>query len=698
MDAIRHWLAPPAFADDPEKTRQAALINLIGICSIAFVLLVELGSLLGNGTPPASTQILDLTACLVMAQLLRWLRRGRVALAGFGLIIFGLVYIIVVNASLGGINTPTASVFVFWVLVTGLLFDLPGVLFGTAAASLAVLGLIVAKHLAWLPEPYQGVAVTQWITFTTLFGFASGLTYYINLSIKRGRVLAEESERRYRTLVEWTPEALVVYRNDLILYVNPAGVEMLGAGAARDVLGTSVLSWVDPDYRSNILARRADRHKLEHDIHAPRLEEKLRKVDGTVIDVEIMIRTIDYNGEAARQALIRDITQSKITTAALEAARLEAEHASRSKSRFLASGSHDLRQPAHALGLFVSRLAEVSSDEQTRQLVEGAQASVRTMQDMLDQFFDIARLESEHAQVSRVAFPIQGVFAQLRDSFADAASTKGLHLRFRPSKAWVRSDPGLLHRILLNLVSNAVKYTQQGAILVACRVSNDPTQLRIEVRDSGVGIDAQHHENIFEEFFQVGNFQRDRAQGLGVGLSIVDRACRLLNHPLALQSASGCGTRFTLTVPLAPARAGGSYEDAMESASKAQLTGLRVLLIEDDELGRVSLAGLLRSWGCDVMDFSGAQAACDAYRQDRAIDIIISDYRLGGGINGVEAVARFRTLAGVPIAACLISGDTDLNVRSQAQAAGMSLLQKPVRPAKLRGLIRHMVQAGPRIS
>ncbi len=251
------------------------------------------------------------------------------------------------------------------------------------------------------------------------------------------------------------------------------------------------------------------------------------------------------------------------------------------------------------------------------------------MQDMLDQFFDIARMEFEHIQVRRVAIPIEGVFAQLRDSFAEAANAKNLRLRIRPSKAWVESDPGLLHRILLNLVSNAVRYTQQGSILVACRPTHDGTRVRIEVRDSGVGIAAQHHEDIFQEFFQIDNSQRNRAQGLGVGLSIVERACRLLNQPLALRSAPGRGTRFTLTVLLAPTRATGTYVEARPLAAKAEFTGLCVLLIEDDELGRTGLASLLRGWGCSMKEADGAQAACESCRQDQTPDLIISDFRVG---------------------------------------------------------------------
>lgn len=535
----------------------------------------------------------------MILQFLRWLRNGRVTLARAGLVIFGLVYITGVTASIGTIRTPTAAIFVFWVLMTGLLFDLRGIVIGTAAGSLAVLGLIVAENGGWLRQPSYEVGLTQWVTFTALFGFTSGLTYYIIRGTKGALSLAEreieqrkqveaalkESAQRYRTLVEWTLEPLVVYRGDSILYVNPAAVEIFGAGSASDLVGSAMIDRIHPD--SRLAAASLVRDFADHGLNSPMMVQKLLRLDGTVMDVEVRGTAISYDGEPARQTSIRDITEHKAIAAALEAARLKAENASQAKSRFLASASHDLRQPAHALGLFVARLAQLPHDAQTKHLVDSMDASVRAMQDMLDGFFDISRLDSEQAQISRVAFPIEGIFGQLRNSFASAAGDKGLRLRFRPTKAWVESDPGLLHRILLNLVSNAVRYTQQGGILVACRPTQDDTQLRIEVRDSGVGIAAQHHEEIFQEFFQVENPERDRDKGLGVGLSIVDRACRLLNHPLSMRSAPGSGTRFTLTVPLAPARPDGSYEDATILAAKVEFNGLRVLLIEDDALGRV---------------------------------------------------------------------------------------------------------------
>lgn len=706
MNAIKRWLAPPVFEGDEAKTRQAGLINMIGLTFIAFVLIVMLGSLFDSSTP-TSTLIIDLLGCAAILQFMYWLRSGRVTVVGVGIVVFGLAYVTAVTASIGTIRTPTAAIFVFWVLLTGLLFGLRGSLIGTAAASLAVWGLILAENAGWLRQPNYGVGVTQWITFTALFGFTSGLTFYIIQSTKKALTTAEkeieqrkqvgadllDSEQRYRTLVEWTVEAIVVHREGKLLYANPAAVSLFGAGSARDLIGISIHDLTHPEHRDLVL-RRLKTHG-DDGPDSPMMEQKLARLDGATIYVEVKGTSISFDGIPARLASLRDITERKAIEAAVDATRLKAEELSRSKSRFLTSASHDLRQPAHALGMFVARMAELPHDEQTKHLVASMDAAVRAMQDMLDGFFDISRLDSEQTHVSLAAFPIQGILEKLRDSVGRAANDKGLRLRLRPSEHWVESDPGLLLRILLNLVNNAVRYTQQGTILVACRTTNDGTRLRIEVRDSGVGIPARHHEDIFQEFFQVDNPERDRSKGLGVGLSIVDRACRLLNHPLSMRSAPGAGTCITVTVPLASALPGPAQLDSNELGAQTSFDGLRVLLIEDDALGRDGLASLLASWGCRVMTADGAQAACDQCQQDHAPDIVISDFRLGGGINGIQAISSLNAVVGRPVAACLISGDTDVNVREQAKVAGLTLLQKPVRPAKLRSLIQHLVRNKP---
>jgi CheY-like chemotaxis protein len=369
-----------------------------------------------------------------------------------------------------------------------------------------------------------------------------------------------------------------------------------------------------------------------------------------------------------------------------------AETANQAKARFLSSASHDLRQPAHALGLFMERIAQLSHDPLSKDLVAHAMAAVREMQNMLDAMFDMSHLDSETAQTTIRAFAVKEVFDSVRSLLESDALAKGLRLRIRASATWLESDSALLHRIVLNLVSNAIRYTERGTVLVACRPTASGTHARIEVWDSGIGIAPQDQEKVFHEFYQVGNPQRDRRLGLGVGLSLVDRCCRLLKHPLSLRSSLGAGTRMTLRVPIAqplPAADPSAYRALPGSEA---FTTAHVLLIEDDAMGRIALSGLLESWGYSVTAVEGAQMAGEAFQKVARIDLIISDFRLGGGSNGIDTIQMLRTLAGRELGACLISGDTSLEFRQQVKDSGLVLLGKPVRPGKLRSLLRHLAQ------
>jgi CheY-like chemotaxis protein len=322
------------------------------------------------------------------------------------------------------------------------------------------------------------------------------------------------------------------------------------------------------------------------------------------------------------------------------------------------------------------------------------EASARALQEMLDVFFDYSHLDAQSTDVKLRPVSIDGMFEKLGLLFSNVAAEKGLRLRFRVSPTWVQSDPDLLLRILLNLVSNALQFTHRGGILVACRPTRGLTHVRIQIWDSGVGIAQQHHESIFEEFFQIENQQRDRAKGLGLGLSMVKRSCQLLNHPLTLHSSLGCGSRFTLIVPLASTQTGSTFKNTLvDTPRPVALESMHVLLIEDDALGADALKGLLESWGCRVTVASDAEMACGHLQRMPPPDFIVSDYRLPGVHSGIDAIRMLREASGLPIAACLISGDIEAEVRQRAVAAGLVLLRKPVQPAKLRSSLRHLVQA-----
>jgi signal transduction histidine kinase len=396
---------------------------------------------------------------------------------------------------------------------------------------------------------------------------------------------------------------------------------------------------------------------------------------------------------AERLGHVREDLEKQISTAtqALREKKEEAEQATQAKSRFLAAASHDLRQPTHALGMFVTRLAQLPHDEQTRQLIGNLELSVRAMQNLLDGLLDISRLEALAVQVKLAPFALSGLMAQLRHDLAQTAHDKGLQLRICDSTTWVMSDATLLYRILLNLVGNALRYTDRGGVLVACRLVNAGAQVQIQVWDSGIGISPEHQQDVFKEFYQVGNPARDRNKGLGLGLSIVQRTAGLLNHPLTLVSRPGVGTRFSLTLPtVAPAT---ELIDALHSEheQKDDLQGAEVLVIEDDALVRSALVGLLGGWGIRVHEAQGMTAAQHWLQNGLKPALILSDYRLQDGPNGIDVVQQLRSQLRYAVPACLMSGDTDATLMNAAQAAGLTLLHKPVRPAKLRNLLRRLL-------
>jgi signal transduction histidine kinase/ActR/RegA family two-component response regulator len=380
----------------------------------------------------------------------------------------------------------------------------------------------------------------------------------------------------------------------------------------------------------------------------------------------------------------------EVATRELRLKKEEAERATLAKSRFLAAASHDLRQPTHALGMFVARLGQLPLDHQARQVVQSLDASVASMQDLLDGLLDVSRLEAGAVQVQRSDAPLEVVFQSVYKAVLPLANSKGLRLRVRMTREWFHSDVVLLQRVVMNLTNNAVRYTEQGTVLVACRVVKGGSMLRIDVADSGIGISPEHQHQIFQEFYQVANSGRDRAQGLGLGLNIVERTVKLLGHPLSLRSNLGCGTRFSVEVPRIMPREVSAPAPLTTMAQGGELEGMRILIVEDDKLALEGLETLLASWGCIVYAASNVQQALDYINAYPAPDLVLSDFRLGEDRNGMDVIDMVRAHSRRPIAACLMSGDTDAALLHAAKSKSLTLLHKPVRPAKLRSLLRRL--------
>jgi signal transduction histidine kinase len=377
------------------------------------------------------------------------------------------------------------------------------------------------------------------------------------------------------------------------------------------------------------------------------------------------------------------IERLRIETEYAQAEHRKAEQANLAKSKFLAAASHDLRQPIHAQGLFLEVLAREDLTASQRDAVANARTTWQASAEMLDALLDFSRIEAGVVEPHLRPFHLQPLLNKIEDELAPQADAKGLIYRSRETHAAVMSDPMLVELIVRNLVSNAIRYTNRGGLLVACRQRRSDIQL--EVWDTGIGIEKSQHTEIFLEFHQLGNPERDRRKGLGLGLPIAQGLARALNHSLSLASTPGHGTVFRLTMPIS--RAAVATSEGVEPIPGAGTTlEARVLIIDDDAAVRSGMMQLLRHWGCEC---DAAESIEDALALARAHppDLVVSDYRLREQRTGAEAIAALRSELGSRLPAVLITGDTAPQRLREARAVGVPLLHKPVSPVQLYRLL-----------
>ena len=367
-------------------------------------------------------------------------------------------------------------------------------------------------------------------------------------------------------------------------------------------------------------------------------------------------------------------------------ARNRAESASRSKSLFFAAANHDLRQPLHSLGLFATALRNGNVDDSGRRLIDQILQCTESLEQLFDNLLDISKLDAGQVESKKEIVPINLVFDRLRSTFLVPAQDKGLKFSVRRSRAKLTTDPTLLFRVLSNLVANSIRYTEKGGVIVACRKRRD--RVSIEVWDSGIGIPAEQHDRIFEEFYQLNNPARDRTRGLGLGLATVRRIEQLLEHPLSLHSTVGRGSRFSIEVPLADPNKIHSISATVEQKVPNLIGGKLIVVIDDEESVRLGMQSLLESWGCKcitAMDSDGALQSING----RIPDFIIADLRLRGDRNGIDAIRDLRAQWGEGIPAVLISGDTAAEQLRKVSAAGLTMMHKPLKAVRLRALLNH---------
>ena len=370
--------------------------------------------------------------------------------------------------------------------------------------------------------------------------------------------------------------------------------------------------------------------------------------------------------------------------AELARAKGEAEEANISKTRFLAAASHDILQPLNAARLYVTSLVEREESRADARLVGNIDASLEAVEEILGALLDISRLDTGALKPEIGPFRIDELLNQIEVEFAPLAREKGLELVFIPCSLTVRSDRRLLRRLVQNLVSNAIKYTLDGRVLVGCRRRRG--RLRIDVWDTGIGVPPSKKREIFKEFHRLDEGAR-AARGLGLGLSIVERIARMLDHKIDLWSVVGGGSRFSVEVPLAPALAASAARASVTRADSRQLSGTVVLCLDNDLAILDGMRTLLEGWGCQVLQASSlADAVTAAGEAHIPLDCLMIDYRLDEG-NGLEAIAELRRRFGEHLPAILITADRSPHLRRDAQLRDIQFLNKPLKPAALRALL-----------
>lgn len=389
-------------------------------------------------------------------------------------------------------------------------------------------------------------------------------------------------------------------------------------------------------------------------------------------------------------------TFAEEASANAESARLEAVAANQAKSRFLAAASHDLRQPLHALGLFAAAARNHLATGQGQHILNKIESSIGSMEIMFDALLDISRLDAGVLKPNVKPFVLNDLLIRLASEYTPRAQAKGLRLRIRPCSHAVLSDPALLERVLRNYLANAIRYTQNGGILLACRARKNT--VNIEVWDTGDGIASSNFKEIYQEFYQIGNAERNKANGLGLGLAIVKRISELLSHPISLSSRVQRGSKFAIEVLTAQTGTNTMDDYQSQPPNDAVLVGAVVLVIDDELNVLEAIDIVLKQWGCHViMARSASEALAVLGPLGTTPDVILSDYRLRGQETGQDAIRAVQREFGQSPAA-LITGDTAPDRLHEAAESGYTLLHKPLNPRQLKAALLDLMGSRKAIS
>lgn len=371
----------------------------------------------------------------------------------------------------------------------------------------------------------------------------------------------------------------------------------------------------------------------------------------------------------------------------------EAERANIAKSKFLAAASHDLRQPLHALTLFTTALKEKITYPDVAKIVDNIDKSVEALQGLFNALLDISKLDAGSMQVENQHVALSNILAPIVTEFGAEASKKGLKLNFVESNDVVQTDPSLLSRIVRNLIANAIRYTESGSITVETKTRDK--SLLLSIADTGCGIPQEKQDDIFKEFVQLHNPERDREKGLGLGLAIVHRLIGLLDYKLRLESAPNRGSCFTIELPLGnrQIQSRETQNNSLHELPHEHNANLNILVIDDEAAVREGAITLLETWNYNVAAFADAKSSIHFLKESNfQPDVVLADYRLQDNKTGVEAIEAINDYAGKKLYAAIITGDTAPDRIREAESSGYLIMHKPFKPMQLRTFLNRVQQ------
>jgi PAS domain S-box-containing protein len=510
-----------------------------------------------------------------------------------------------------------------------------------------------------------------------------------------------------RSALDATPDAMIFIDGAGVIQFANQQVSALFGHAHAQIIGQRVEHLMPERFRSRHIAHRE--HYTGNTRVRPMgagLELYGLRADGSEFSIEISLSPIQSRPPVLIAAAIRDVTERKrvetelilareaaeVARAPADQARESADRANLGKSRFLATASHDLRQPLQTLALLNGTLRRMISDPDATDALSQQELAIGAMSRLFNALLDISKLESGAIKPEPTDFTVAALFQELRTEFASMAASKGLQLEVEACADQVHSDPSLVEQILRNLVSNAIKYTRQGCVRLRCL--HETQLVRVEVLDTGIGIPAEQIPYIYDEFYQVGVPSNSSRDGYGLGLSIVMRLVKLLALKLDVHSEVGRGSSFSLVLPASGREAAPALSTSRSRAScQPQVGTAYVLVVEDDPAVRRATRMLLNVEGYSVTAVESLAEALQHVRENNRVDLLVTDYHLRHGELGTQVIGALRAVSAVPLKAVLMTGDTSTAVAELPRDPYLRVASKPVDADELLTLLRALLAA-----